>query len=321
MNFLLGDALSVWQRFLSFDMYHNALVAGLGIALACGLLSVFVVHKRMAFIGEGIAHGAFGGAGLALFLGALIPPMDTPLLRVAIIAAFCVVTAVVIGRITYGGRVAEDSAIGIALVAAMAFGLVLIDLRSRFFGGYTPPLHDLLYGSILTVGGPPILGLNLEAWVALVLGLVVLLLVLAVFRRMVFFTFDEESAAVFGLPISVLYFGLLVALGVTISLAMRLVGIILCTGLLILPAATASFWSRRIELITVFSTLIALAGVVIGLFLSIWLQDVSTGPVIALTLFALFLVSYFIDKLLRRRRSRVVSNHDNHDFPAAPPGR
>jgi len=309
--------LSVWQRFVSFPMYHNALAAGLGIALACGLLSVFVVHKRMAFIGQGISHAAFGGAGLAVFLGAILPDYDTPLLRVAVIAAFCVLTALIIGRISSTGRVREDSAIGISLVAAMAFGLVLIDLRSRFFGGYTPPLHDLLFGSILTVGGPPFLGINLEAWIALALGLLILALLLLVFRRMIFFTFDEESAAVFGLPTSLLYFGLLVALGLTIALAVRLVGVILVSGLLILPAATATFWSRRIEIITLLSCLIALVGVVLGLFLSIWLEDLSTGPVIALTLFALFLVSYLLDLFLRRRRTRI-RRPDPPSPPAAP---
>jgi hypothetical protein len=116
-------AQTVWQRFWQYQFYQNALAGGVAIALLCSVLSVFVVLKRVAFAGQGISHAAFGGAGLALLLELFLPPLRMPILRDAVIAAFCVITALVIGRIARQRRLGEDSAIGICLVAAMALGV------------------------------------------------------------------------------------------------------------------------------------------------------------------------------------------------------
>jgi zinc transport system permease protein len=157
-------AESVWQRLWEYPFYQNALAAGLAVALLCSVLSVFVVLRRMAFIGQGISHAAFGGAGLALLLGLLGPNFAGPLARDLIIAAFCVATALLIGRIARQQRVGEDSAIGICLVAAMALGVILLNIRAALYerlaaaatldstsAGYTPSFHDLLFGNILSI--------------------------------------------------------------------------------------------------------------------------------------------------------------------------
>jgi len=306
--------ISLWQRFLQFEFYHQALAAGLGVALACGLLSVLVVYKRMAFVGEGISHAAFGGAGVALLLGLFLPAFRSPLTRDLVITLFCVATALLIGYLSRSGRLHEDSAIGICLVAAMALGVVLLNVRAywleRLIGtgrlvradiGYTPSFHDLLFGNILAVAGGRFLCFNAQAWAGILLGLVILVLFALAFRQLVFFAFDEESAAVFGLPTALYYYGLLVALGVAIALAMRLLGVILCTALLILPGASASFWSRRIVCISILSVVIAMGGVTAGLFAAIALEILSTGPVIVLMLFCIFLVSYIAGRLRRWR--------------------
>jgi len=313
--------LSVWQRFLEYPFYHQALAAGLGVALACGLLSVLVVYKRMAFIGEGISHAAFGGAGMALLLGLLLPPFREAAARDIVIGIFCVGTALAIGYFARAGLVHEDAAIGVCLVAAMALGVVLLNIRSALFErmvnageitrgdiGYTPSFHDLLFGNILAVSGSVFWRLNSQAWAALLLGVITLAVVVLTFKELIFFTFDEESASVFGLPTALLYYGLLVALGVTITLAMRLLGVILCTALLILPGASAAFWSRKIRAIMILSALLAMGGVTAGLFAAIGLEILSTGPVIVLTLFVIFIISYFADRIRRWRRARVVQN-------------
>jgi len=302
---VLADS-SVWERFWTFPFYRHALLGALPIALTCSTLSVFVVLRRMTFIGEGISHAAFGGAGLALLLTLVLPPMRTPLVRDALVATFCVAAALLIGRLGRERHVREDSAIGICLVGAMALGLLLIDVRAIWFQrlretgrldyltlGYTPPLHSLLFGDVLSIPAE-------ELPVVWAVCLIIFLGVMVVYKGLVFFAFDEEGAGVSGVRTSLLYYGLLVALAVSIVAAMRFLGVILATALLILPGATANLWSKRIERILVLSIAFGVGGVVSGIFLAIRLEGLSTGPVIVLVLCACFAASY-TTALLRRR--------------------
>ena len=296
-------AASVWSRFIEFPFYQNALLAGLAVGVACAMLSVFVVYKRMAFIGEGISHAAFAGVGLAMLLQLYLPAMRDPFARDAVIAASCVATAMLIGWLTRHGHVFEDSAIGICLVGAMALGVVLLDVRTDLFRqmvatgamqradlGYTPSFHDILFGSILSVS-------HSDVWLACIEAGVVAALILAFFKELVFFACDEEAAEVFGVRTGLIYYGLLAGIGVTVVVAMRLLGVILCSALLILPGATANFWSYRIGRVTVAAVLSAAACIAVGLFLSITLRVLSTGPLVVLVMCAAFGVSWLIHAL------------------------
>src|SRR6266567_2957928 len=117
-------------------LFRHAFVAGIALATVCSLLSVVVVTKRMAFIGEGIAHAGFGGLGTALFLGltgggfTAGGTWKTDL----VVLAFCLATALAIGMLTRRRHVEPDSAIGIMLVAAMAWGVLMIDLHRNLQG-------------------------------------------------------------------------------------------------------------------------------------------------------------------------------------------
>jgi zinc transport system permease protein len=297
-------AASLWQRFLDFPFYQHALAAGLAVALACAVLSVFVVHRRMAFIGEGISHAAFGGVGVALLLEALLPPLRHPLIRQAVVAVFCVATAILMGRIGRQRQVGADSAIGIALVVAMACGVLLIDLRVEWVRaltargaaapagtGYTPSFHDILFGNILSIT-------RAETLLAGAVSAAVLLWIFLVRRGLVFCAVDEEAAVTFGLPVGFLHYGLLTALALTIVVAMRLLGVILVSALLILPGTIANFWSRRVTRVLWVSMLAGAAGIVLGLAAAMELRVLSTGPVIVVVLALLLGASW----ILRGRR-------------------
>jgi ABC-type Mn2+/Zn2+ transport system permease subunit len=287
-------AVSVWSRFMDHAFYHHALIAGLAMAVACAVLSVFVVYKRMAFIGQGISHAAFGGVGAAMLLQVYLPALETPLLRDAVIAVFCVATALLIGRFSRGRQVSEDSAIGICLVAAMALGMLLLDLRQGM--GYTPSFHSILFGSILHIP-------RAAVWVACLEAAVVVTLVVAFFKELVFFACDEEAAEAFGVPTGAIYYGLLVCIAVTIVVAMRLLGVILCSALLVLPGTIAGLWSHRIGHVTWIAALAAAVCVTAGLFLAIASGTLSTGPLIVLTLCAALALSWLV-RIVRERISR-----------------
>lgn len=291
---------SLWERFAQFAFYQHALVAGLAIAIGCAVLSVFVVHRRMAFIGQGVTHAAFGGVGAALLLELLLPALRHPLLRDAIVAVFCVATAILIGRIGRQRRVGSDSAIGIVLVVAMAVGVILLDLRTEWvrrmaasgelrevWQGYAPSFHDILFGSILSVT-------RAEVWLAVAVTTVIVLWVMLNFRGLLFYAVDEEAATAFGLPTSYLHYGLLVALGLMIVVAMRLLGVILVSALLILPGVTAGLWSRRILRVMGGAVAIAAVSLVVGLAASMQIRVLSTGPVIVVVLALIFLGSWLV---------------------------
>jgi ABC-type Mn2+/Zn2+ transport system permease subunit len=283
----------IWQRFWDNPMYPQALAGGLGIALACSVLSVFVVLKRMAFIGEGISHSAFGGFGAAVLAQAILPAMDSVLARDAIVAVFCVLTAVGIGWLSRRGKLSEDTAIGIALVTAMAVGVVMLNLRSSLeggrFSGYVPPWESILFGDILFIGPQ-------ETWTIWALAGAIVLAVAALFKELVFFSFDEEAAPVFGVPAGAIYYGLLVALGLAVVAAIKSVGVILVGALLVVPGSAARLLSNRIGVVTLLSAALGVGGLAAGFFLGISRaamdRNLSMGPVIVLTLVALLVACY-----------------------------
>jgi zinc transport system permease protein len=309
MTFL---AQSLWQRLAETPFYQSALLGGVAVAITCSLLSAFVVLKRIAFIGEGISHAAFGGVGLALLAGLAMEAFRPVLARDAVIALFCVTTALVIGVFSRRGKLSEDSAIGIVLVAAMALGVFLLDLRSHLMEqmlqsgaitrseiGYTPSFHNILFGNILFITQDQIL-------VAWILAILVTVGVILFFKELVFFVFDEETAGVFGVRTSLLYYALLVALGLAVVTAMRSLGVVLASSLLILPGVSARCLSNRIGRVVFLSVLVGVVGLVAGLLIAIQLRFASPGAVIVLTLCALLIVCLFV-RGLRRRRLRNLA--------------
>ena len=304
--------LSLWQRLWTFPFYRNALAAGLAIAVLCGVLSVFVVSRRMAFIGQGISHAAFGGAGLALLLGLFVPWLRGPLARDLVIAAFCVATAAAIGRLAWRGRVSEDSAIGIALVTAMALGVILIDVRYAVFrrllaaGRADPQLsgatsfHDLLFGNLLNVSRG-------EVWLAWGVAAVVLGAVAVFYRQVIFFAFDSEGAGVFGVPARAMHYGLLIALAVTVMVAMRMMGVILAGAFLVLPASIAMLWSQRMGPVVAISVGVAAGSLAPGLAIAVY-TDFTVGPVIVLVLCVALGLSYAARACRRCLGSRAAAD-------------
>jgi zinc transport system permease protein len=290
-----------------WDLYGVQFLGGLAVAAVCSVLSVLVVLKRMSFIGEGIAHAAFGGVGVALLAGVALPALRPELARDGVVAVFCVLAALGIGWTARRARMAEDTSIGIWLVAAMALGVVLLDVRAQWVAslaqsgslqgdiGYTPTFESLLFGDMLFISP----GEVAAAWV---LTAAVLLAMAMFYKELVFFAFDDEAARAFGVPTTAIYYGMLVALSLAVVVAMRSLGVILAAALLILPGATARLWSRRITLVLLASAFVGVGGLAAGFVLSVQLGVLSTGPVIVLTLALIFIVSAIVSAARRSLR-------------------
>ncbi len=214
------------------------------------------------------------------------------IVRNLVIVVFCILTALAIGRFTRTRRVREDSMIGICLVGAMAVGILLIDLRT-VLGAVAPTttFHDLLFGSI-------VMTTRLDVVVTVLLAAAIVVGMILLHRDVFFYTFDPEGAEVFGVRTGAVYYGLLIAL--VIVMTMRIVGVVLTSALLILPASTAALLSQRINVILLLSVGIGVTGTMLGMLGAIELRHVSPGAVIVLVLAAAFFVANAVSGRLRR---------------------
>jgi zinc transport system permease protein len=266
-------------EFLSYGFIQRALLAGFLLGATCAVLGVFVVLKRMAFIGVGISHAALGGVALGLVLG--FPPLGSALV-------FSVAVAWVIGWITRKGEVSEDTAIGVFFPTAMALGVVLISLSQT----YRQELMGYLFGNILSVSAG-------DLWWALLLSGFSLGAMALLFKEFLFLGVDEEAAKAAGLPAALLNYLLLSILAVTIVAAMKLVGIVLVSAFLVIPAATGQALASSVRGMVVFSVGSAWISVGAGLWLS-YLWNPPSGATIVLFAAALFFVSYLVGTVQRR---------------------
>ncbi|MBC7833753.1 MAG: metal ABC transporter permease [Phycisphaerales bacterium] len=271
-------------------MYARALIAGACIVAACALLSVLVVLKRLAFVGQGISHAAFGGVGLAMLIGALAPALRISGVEFAVLLLFCVATALGIARATRSGdggegnSMHEDTAIGVFLVGSMAAGALLVQLsrsiaESRGVALAGRSWESILFGSILATG-----------WLEVALGGAVLAVIVGVLtlvrRPLLFWAMDEGSAQAFGVPTPHVRAVLMVLLALVVVTATKLAGVVLATALLVLPGAAALRLTRRLAPVLVTSILIGLIGLVGGLALSL-VTNWQPGPSVVLVLTAL----------------------------------
>lgn len=266
---------------LQFEFMRNALLAGLLLSIACGIVGTLVVVNRMVFISGGVAHAAYGGIGLAFFLG--IPPLVGA-------GAFAIVAALLMGVLSLRHRHRTDTVIGAVWASGMAFGVILIDLSP----GYGADLMSYLFGSILTVPKADLLAMALLD--VIVAGTAVFL-----YKSLLAMSYDEEFAALRGVPVNGLYFLLLVLASLTVVLTIRAVGLILVIALLTIPQFIAERFSRSLAVMMALSSFLAALFTVAGLWLSFTFNLTSGATIIMVasaTLF-LFLAADYIKRRFR----------------------
>ncbi len=256
---------------------QRALAVGILISIVCPIISFFVVNRGLGFIGVGITHAAFGGMALGSFLG--INPVWTSV-------GFSGAAAVAIAKVSRFRKVSEDTAIGVMYTAAMAVGIILIGLKKT----YTVDLFGYLFGNILAVTRGDIISV-------IVMGTGVLFVLALFFKEFMLICFDEDYGRALGLPMNTLYYILLLLIAVAVVMAMKVIGIILVSALLILPAATAQIWFKDYRRVLAGSILISLVTVTSGLFLSYYL-NLASGASIVLLGSAVFIASGAIQKFI-----------------------
>lgn len=244
------------------DLFLYALAAGLGLAVVTGPLGSFVVWRRMAYFGDTLAHSALLGIALGFLFG-----ID---LNLGILVV-CATMAILLVILRQRQRLASDTVLGILAHSSLSMGLVAI----AFMEGLRVDLMGYLFGDILAVGTSELVWVYSGA--AVVLGGL-----LAIWRPLLATTLHEELARVEGvrtLPVELAFMGLM---ALTIALAMQIVGILLVTSLLIIPAAAARAFARNPEQMAVIAALLGCLAVLGGLVASFqW--DLPSGPTIVVT--------------------------------------
>lgn len=233
---------------LSLPFFQRVLVAGLLASVACGVIGSYVVAKRISSATGGISHAAFGGVGLGYWLG--FPPMLGAALF-GLVAGVVVVTA---QRRLHSG---VDTLISIVWALGMALGILFVALTP----GYAPDLMSYLFGNLLFVSWDYVI-------LVAVLDVVILGAVIFFHRLFEAISFDDEYAQVVGIPVSLLSIGLMGLVSLAIVTLIRVVGVILAIALLTLPAATARQWMETLPGMMRMASLLCIACVVVGLWLS-----------------------------------------------------
>ena len=261
-----------------FEYMQRAFLAALIVGTLCSTIGVYVVLRKLAFIGDGIAHASFAGVvvayirGLDYYVGA------------AIVA---IVTALGIGFVNRRGNVSLDTAIGVLFTGAFALGVFLMSRLQN----YAVDLQSFLFGNILAVSkGDLILIVALSA-------LVVVSMVL-LYRPLLYTSFDPVVAEASGINAGFVSYALLVLLALTIIISLETVGIVLVAALLVTPAASAYQLTRRFTRMLALSATIGAACAVLGLYTSYYLQAAS-GATIVLLATAFFFVAMFVGRLRR----------------------
>lgn len=289
------------QTILEYQFARQALVAAVAVGTLCSLLSVVVVLKRMAFVGHGVSHAGFGGIGTAILLGLAGWSQDL------LIMLFCLATGIGVGMLSRKKKLEPDSAIGILLVIAMAWGVFMTDLwrQVRFESWYVnifgntpnPPSWEMmLFGSLISVS-------EQNMWLAVIAAILIIAIGIAFFKEIVFFTFDEKASQVFGVRTGFIYYLILILLSVTIVLSIRLAGLLLVSALLVIPGATGLLLSRKLKMVLLWSWLCGMIGMVGGVLLSLQFGRISSGPCIVGMLGLVFGIAWVLNTMGRRRAS------------------
>jgi zinc transport system permease protein len=253
------------------DFFWRALIGGLGVALVAGPLGCFVVWRRMAYFGDTLAHSALLGIALSFLIS--VP------LNLAVIIT-CVVIALALVMLSRTRVLATDTLLGILAHSALAIGLVTLS----FMPNVRVDLTGLLFGDLLAMNQQDLLWIYGGA--AFVLTLLAML-----WRGLLMSTIHEELARVEGIPVERLRLALMLMFSLVIAVAMKIVGVLLITALLVIPAATARRLARNPEHMVGLAIVFGFVAVAGGLGLS-WHLDTPAGPSVVVTAFLSFLLVY-----------------------------
>ena len=246
---------------------QNAIISGIAISLICSTVGLFLVLRKYSLFGDALAHSAFGGVALGLFLGFY------PLWAAY---AVSILSALGLTKIRQKYDISGDAIVAILLSSGIAVGIVLISLS----GGFSIDIFSFLFGSVLLVSTENVI---------MILGMsaAILIILITGYKKFMYITFSEEQAQVSGIPVQKLNYLLIAIAGVTVVTSMQLVGVLLVSALFVIPNVTAMMFKRSFKQTIILSMSFSVFSTVAGIMISYPLDIAPSGMVVllAITLF------------------------------------
>lgn len=265
---------------LAFDFFRRGLLAATLVGGLCGLVGVYVVLRRMSYIGHGLSHAVFGGAVVGYVAG-------WNFYLAAGLWGF--VAALLINQTSKRRQIGADAAIGVITTASFALGVALIS-RARSF---TRNFDAALFGNLLGVT-------DTDLWLIAGVAVVTALALFFAYKPLLFLTFDPEVAPIYGVPVGWLDALFALVLAATIIASIQIMGVTLIAAMLVIPAVIARLLTDRFALMLVLATAIGALTGCLGIYLSYYI-DVASGATIVL-LAALLFIGVLAGVLIRQRR-------------------
>ena len=258
---------------LTYVFFRRALLASFLVGALCGLVGVYVVLRRMSYIGHGLSHAVFGGAVISylmqvnFYLGA---------------GLWGVASALLINEVAQRRKLGADAAIGIVTTASFAVGVAGISRQRRF----TRNFEAALFGNVLGITPA-------DLWMIAGVAMVSIVGLLILYKPLLFSTFDEEVAEVYGIPTHFVNAVFALILAAVILVSMQIMGVTLIAAALVIPASAARLLTHRFDRLLWLASLIGAGVSVLGMYASYYL-DLASGASIVLIGTAIFLVAWLI---------------------------
>ena len=247
---------------LSYGFMQKALIAGIAVGLICSFMGTFLVLRRYSLFGDGIAHVAFGGISVGLFLGVF------PLWTAFIVS---ILGGLGLQKLRQSTKISGDSAVAVVLVSGLAVGVILVSSS----GGFSVDLFSFLFGSILLISQEDTIMI-----LALSAGIIATLTIMQ--KQFLHLTFNEEQAKLSGMRTTLLNYAFVVLASITVVTSMRLVGILLISALIVIPNITAMMFGKGFKKTVLISMSISVISVVSGILLSYALNVAPSGTIVVI---------------------------------------
>ncbi|MFS0518269.1 metal ABC transporter permease [Nostoc sp. UIC 10607] len=256
---------------LQYGFMQRSLVIAILVGMLCAVVGSYLMVQRLALLGDAISHSVLPGLAIAFMVGANI-----------YVGAFIagVLSTMAIAWIRVQSPIKEDAAMGIVFSAFFALGITLITVIQK---DNKIDLNHFLFGNILGVTID-------EVRDTAIIAAIVLIVVVLLYKELLFYTFDPLGAQAAGLPVNRLNFGLMVLIALTIVASMKAVGVILVLSLLITPGATAYLLVKRLNYVMILGAVIGVISSISGMYLS-YFYNLPSGPAIVLVVSGFFILA------------------------------
>lgn len=276
-----------------YEFFRNGFIAAVVVGALCGFIGVYVVLRRMSYIGHGLSHAIFGGAVLSyvinvnFFIGA---------------GLWALFAGLLIHLISHRRWVGADAAIGVVTTSSFALGVAIVSTYRSF----TRNIEAALFGNILGIS-------EKDLWIVVIIALVVFGALFIVRRQLLFATFDPEVASAYGVSTGKIDLIFMTLLAVTVLASTQILGVTLVAAAIVIPPVIARYLTNRFQTLLILSPLIGILCGATGMYLSFYL-DISSAATIVLTSAALFFVLEILVWFSQQKRSPAAQVDRTSDF-------